>query len=208
MAAEKQSADETVKQGVDLDALGEFLDYAEVNPEDVQFELGATGLYEGRAIHTTAKTGSYTLGGEEIDRIARETTYHFGGHKEVEDAVGFVDPTDRPEVTETTLAALCGCLNAAISMSALAAGVDLDELETTVSIEWDPFVFLHLDDIEVADGTPRDMFGDLQVEFAVAGEDVNEEALRYVEESAGRSAVYNLLTLAHDCEPKAVRKSG
>lgn len=192
----------TVTQGVDMERLEAFLEFAEENPDEVQFELEATGVYEGRAIHTKASTGPYTLGGREIDRVAREYTTHFGGHREVEDAVGFVDPTDRREVIESALAALSGCLNAAISMSALAKGIDLEELETAVRIEWDPFVFLHLEDVEGEDGDPVDMFGDLQVEFEVAG-DLDEDDLRYIEESAGRSAVYNLMTLAHHCEPTA-----
>ena len=192
----------TVTQGVDTERLGLFLEFVEENPEEVQFELEATGVYEGRAIHTKATTGPYTLGGREVDRVAREYTSHFGGHREVEEAVGFVDPTDRREVIETTLAALSGCLNAAISMSALAKGINLEELATTVRIEWDPFVFLHLEDVEDENGEPVDVFGDLQVEFEVAG-DLDEDDLRYIEESAGRSAVHNLVTLAHHCEPTA-----
>lgn len=188
-------------QGVDLDSLEAFLEFATENPDDVQFELGASGVYEGRAIHTKATTRPYTLGGGEIDRVAREYTYHFGGHKEVEDAVGFIDPTDRPEVIETALAALTGCINAAVSMSAIAKGIELDELETSVRIPWDPFVFLHLEDIEAEDG-PIDMFGDLEVTIRVSGEDLDDANLRYLEESVGRSAVYNLMTLAHRCNPR------
>ena len=197
--------EQVVMHGVDMEQLEAFLEFAEENPEAVQFGLEARGVYEGHAIHTKATTGPYTLGGEEIDRVAREYVTHFGGHQEVEEAVGFVDPTDRQEVIETALAALSGCLNAAISMSALARGIDLEELETTVRIDWDPFVILHLEDIEGEDGEPVDMFGDLKVEFEVAG-DLDEDDLRYIEESAGRSAVYNLMTLAHHSEPTARRK--
>ena len=188
-------------QGVDLDGLAAFLEYAEANPEDVQFGLGAEGVYEGRAIHTKATTGPYTLGGGEIDRAAREYTYHFGGHREVEEAVGFVDPTDRQEVIETALVALSGCLNAAVSMSAIARGIELDTLETRVAIDWDPFVFLHLRDVEDESGDPVDMFGDLSVDITVAGDGLDEADRRYLEESVGRSAVYNLVTLAHRCTP-------
>jgi uncharacterized OsmC-like protein len=196
-----QEREKTVIQGVDTEKLGAFLEYAEANPADVQFELGATGVYEGRAIHTKATTGPYTLGGSRIDRPAREYTYHFGGHREVEDAVGFVDPTDRQEVIESALAALTGCINAAVSMSAIAKGIELDDLETNVSIDWDPFVFLHLRDIEDEADEPVDMFGDLRVKIDVGGEGLDEADRRYLEESVGRSAVYNLLTLPHRCRP-------
>jgi len=207
MAADATQAESTVKQGVDLDDLEAFLEYADENPADVQFDLGATGTYEGRAIHTKATTGPYTLGGETIDRVARQYTHHLGGHREVEAAVGFVDPTDREEVIELTLAALTGCINAAVSMSAIAAGIDLDHLETSVRIAWDPFVFLHLRNVEDEDGEPVDMFGDLEVDVEVAGTDLDESDRAYLEESVGRSAVYNLMTLAHDCAPR-VRTTG
>lgn len=97
--------------------------------------------------------------------------------------------------------------NAAVSMSAIARGIELDRLETDVSIEWDPFVFLHLEDIEDGSGEPVDMFGDLAVDIEVAGDGLDEADRRYLEESVGRSAVYNLVTLAHACEP-SVRLTG
>lgn len=197
--SQTHSQEATVSQGVDTAALADFLDFAAENPEAVQFGLEAVGEYEGRAIHTAARTGPYTLGGDTIDRAAREYVSHFGGHREVEDAVGFEDPTDRQEVIETALASLTGCLNAALSMSAIARGIELDSLETRVRVDWDPFVFLHLRDIEV-DGKPVDMFGDLDIEITVSG-DLSEEDRRYLEDSVGRSAVYNLFTLAHAAEP-------
>ena len=206
MSAEMER-DGTVAQGVDLEQLSAFLEYAEANPDDVQFGLRAEGVYEGRAIHTKATTGPYALGGERIDRVAREYTHHFGGHREVEEAVGFTDPTDRPEVIETALAALSGCINAAVSMSALARGIELDELETSVAIDWDPFVFLHLADVADGSGDPVDMFGDLSVDITVSGDGLDEADRRYLEESVGRSAVYNLVTLAHRCVP-TVRLAG
>lgn len=193
------SQESTVSQGVDTAALADFLDFAAENPEAVQFGLEAVGEYEGRAIHTAARTGPYTLGGDRIDRPAREYVSHFGGHREVEDAVGFEDPTDRQEVIETALACLTGCINAALSMSAIARGIELDALETRVRVDWDPFVFLHLRDIQ-EDGDPVDMFGDLDVEITVSG-DLSEDDRRYLEESVGRSAVYNLFTLPHVASP-------
>lgn len=49
-----------------------------------------------------------------------------------------------------------------------------------------------------ADGTPKDMFGNLQVDIEVAGEDVDEETPTQIKEWTGRSAIYNLVTLAHE----------
>lgn len=49
-----------------------FVDYARENLGDVQFELGATGYWEGRVFHTLSKIGPYTLGGDGIDRETRD----------------------------------------------------------------------------------------------------------------------------------------
>lgn len=131
-----------VRQGVDTEQLRSFCEHAGAHPEQVQFVLEATGTYEGRVAHTRARTGPYTLGGQRIDRVAREAVHHLGAHKEVEDALGFVEPTDRDEATELVLAALTGCINTAVSASAIVRGIELSRLETRVEIGWDPFVFL------------------------------------------------------------------
>lgn len=200
MSTTTQPQEKQTAHGIDTAAHEDFLAFAEENPEAVQFELRADGTDEGRVLHTRSKTGSYSLGGEEMDRVAREYTYHFGGHKEVEEAVGFVDPTDRKEAIEVALAALTGCINGAISLSAVQAGLEIDELETTVTVDWNPFVFLGLDETRDQDGAPTDMWGDLRIDIAVAGEDVDDEALAQIREWVGRSPVYNLMTLSHETD--------
>lgn len=194
------AANVNVRQGIDLAALEEFTDFAGANPAAVQFGFEAVGEYEGRAAHTTTMTGPYILGGERIDRLARRYTRHFGAHKEVEEALGFVDPTDREEVIEAVLAALTGCINTSVSASALVRGIELEELTTTVSIAWDPFVFLHLSD-PVHDGVPTPQFRDLRVELTVAAEGLTDEDLDYLRHSVNRSAVYNLVTTANPTSP-------
>lgn len=194
-----QTASE-VRQGVDLSAFQEFQGYAGENPEDVQFVLEAEGTFEGRVAHTRAVTGPYTLGGQRIDRLARRYVHHLGAHKEVEDALGFTEPTDREEATEVVLAALTGCINTAVSASAVARGIELSRLATRVSIGWDPFVFLHLRDAD-EDGALVNQFRDLKVELVVEGEHLTEEDCDYLRRSIRRSAVFNLLTLGHASEP-------
>lgn len=193
--------DRTVRYGVDSEAFAEFVDYAEANPDDVQFELSAKGHWEGRAFHTLSKIGPYSLGGQTIERETRDYTFPFGAHKEVEAAMGFVDPDDRPEVIETALAALSGCLNHVISLHLASEGLDVETLETTVRIPWNPFVALDIDDTETEDGTLRDQFGDLSIEVRVGGENVTEETIQRVASAARQSAVYNLISLAHPAEP-------
>lgn len=192
--------DQNVVQGVDLDALEQFVEFAAANPADVQFGFEATGEYEGRVAHTVTTTGPYTLGGERIDRIARRYTRHYGAHEEVEEALGFVAPTDREEVIEAVLAALTGCINTAVSASAVVRGIELDALTTTVTVAWDPFVFLHIAE-PVQDGTPTQQFTDLRIELTVAGDDLTDEDLDYLRSSVNRSAVYNLVTTANLASP-------
>jgi hypothetical protein len=192
--------DSSVKHGLDLDALEQFVDFAGANPADVQFRLEAVGEYEGRVAHTVATTGPYTLGGNRIDRPARRYTYHLGAHKEVEEALGFVAPTDREEASEVVLAALTGCINTAVASSALVRGIVLDELVTTVSIAWDPSVFLHLAHPLQNDDLVQ-QFSDLHVELEVTGEGLTDEDLDYLRDSVNRSAVYNLITTANPTTP-------
>lgn len=185
-----------VRQGVDISKFRGFCDYARINPDEVQFVLEATGAYEGRVAHTRATSGPYTLGGRRIDRPARQYVHHLGAHKEVEEALGFSQATDREEATEVVLAALTGCVNTAVSSSAVARGIELTRLETHVSIGWDPFVFLHLRASD-HEGRLVNQFHGLKVELVVEGEDLTEDDRAYLERSIRRSAVYNLLTLGH-----------
>lgn len=189
-----------VRQGIDLAALEQFAEFANANQTAVQFGLEAVGQYEGRAAHTTTTTGPYILGGERIDRLARHYTQHYGAHREVEEALGFIDPTDREEASEVVLAALTACVNTAVSASALVRGIELDELITTVSVGWDPFVFLHLRE-PVHDGSLTSQFSNLRVDVTVAADGLTEEDLDYLRHSVQRSAVYNLLTMTNPTSP-------
>lgn len=189
-----------VRHGVDIEAFRRFCEHASIHPEEVQFVLEAKGSYEGRVAHTRATTGPYTLGGQRIDRQARQYVYHIGAHREVEEALGFTEPTDREEPTEVVLAALTACINTAVSSSALARGIELSRLETRVSIGWDPFVFLHLRDSD-EHGDLVNQFQGMKVEIVVEGEDLTEDDRGYLRESVRRSAVYNLITLGHRSAP-------
>lgn len=171
------------------------------------YQSGGSHLSEGRAVHTTARTRPYTLGGQRIDRSAREYVYHIGAHGEIEGALGFTAPTDRPEATEIVLAALTGCINAVVSTSALKLGIVLKHLETHARLAWDPYVFLHLKD-PIDDGALRDQFGDLEVELVIDGDNISAEDTAYLRDSIRRSAVYNLLRLGHACLPTIVNASG
>lgn len=196
---ESLKVDSVVRQGLDVQKFRNFCAFAKKNPADVMFGLEATGVAEGRAVHTLATTGAYILGGQRIDRIGRRYSYHFGAHKEVEDALGVIDPTDREEVVEVVLAALTGCINAVVSVSAAVRGIHLETLQTDVRISWDPAVFLHLKDVE-EDGEPVDHFGDLKVELTITGERLCADDIAFIKKTVQRSAIFNLITLSHNHE--------
>jgi uncharacterized OsmC-like protein len=189
-----------VRQGVDLLKFRQFCEYARANPDEVQFVLEAEGAAEGRVAHTRATTGPYTLGGQRIERLTRRYVHHLGAHREVEEALGFTEPTDREEPTEVVLAALTGCINTSVSASALAAGLELSRLETRVRVDWDPSVFLHLRDSDEA-GDLVNQFRGLRITLLIEGEGLTEDDRAYLARSVRRSAVYNLLTLGHSNVP-------
>jgi uncharacterized OsmC-like protein len=195
MATTHQS--ETVKQGVDLEAFHEFVEHATANPEEIQMELGARAPYEGRLFHSLARVDEYTLGDEEIERETREYTLPMGAWREVEEASGFVDPTDRMEPIEVALAALSGCLNVAVGVTALANDIELEGLETNVRLDFDPRVVLMIHDIEDSENT----FENIRVEIEVSGDDLSEADAELLAEGAKRSPVWTLMHLAHEMEP-------
>ena len=186
-----------VKHGVDLEAFGEFAEHAAEHPEEIQFELGARGVYEGRAGHSLTRVEQFSLGGEVIDRETREYTFPMGAWREVEEAAGFVGPTDRPEPIEVALAALTGCLNVAVSFTALHEGIDLEGLETTVRLDFDPRIVLFLDEVENSERT----FENVDIEIEVSGDGIDEAERELLAAGARRSPVWNLFRLPHDVEP-------
>jgi uncharacterized OsmC-like protein len=193
----KAESEATVTHGVDTQAFHEFVEHATETPDAVQFELGARALYEGRLFHSLAKIDAYALGGDEIRRETREYTLPLGAWKEVEAASGFVDPTDRMEPIEVALAALAGCLNVAVGVAAIANGIDLDDLETDVKLDFDPRVIFMIHDVDRSEET----FDDISVEIEVDGPGLTEEEADLLAAGARRSPVWNLMRLTHDMEP-------
>ena len=193
----QQKPDREIRQGLDIEKFRAFRAFAAENPQAVMFGLEASGTAEGRAVHTHAMTGAYTLGGNRIDRIARRYSYHFGAHREVEDALGFVNPTDREQETEVALAALAGCINAVVTVSAAERGIDLASLRTDIAITWDPAVFLHLRDTEEK-GKPVDQFEGFTITLEVCCDDLGPNDIEFLSRTVQRSAVFNLFTLARD----------
>ena len=69
-------------------------------------------------------------------------------------------------------------------------------------VGFDPSVFLGPREVNGADGTAADMYGDHQVDSRVSGGDLDDESLDRIRGWVMRSPVYNLMTLGHEASPQ------
>jgi uncharacterized OsmC-like protein len=196
-------ARETIKHGVDLEQFGAFIENATKNPNDVMLGLGARGIDEGRAMHSLAKLGDYTYGGDEIHSETRDYTLQLGAFKRVEADAGFVDPADRPEPIEVALAALTGCINAALGLVAMENEIELDGLETDVNATFDPQAFFGIEEAEEA----GDMYDDISIDIEVSGPGLTDEDAEMLREGVARSPVFDLISRSRELSPEVRTKS-
>ena len=187
------SDNETILDGVDLETLSGFAEHATANPEAVQFGLGATATYEGTSAHSLASIDSYELGGETIERETRSYTIPYGGWREVLDAAGWVGATDRLEPVEVALSALAACINVGITINAVANGVEIDHLETSVRTDFDPSVLFSLEDLNASDGVFENLTARVEIQTEDADKDLIDEWVR-------RAPVYTLISSEQDVE--------
>ncbi len=135
-------AEHQVVHGMDLEKLEAFRHSLEENP--VTLGLEATGIWEGHSGRSTVHIAPYVLGGDRIDRPTRHYTISYGAWKEVEEAIGFVGPTDRSEPVEMALSAVAACLTNSIALNAHRHGIQLEGLEIKVSCNIDPSVLFEV----------------------------------------------------------------
>lgn len=185
---------ETIQHGVDLEKYPAFVEHMAETPADAMLGLGATGIAEGRAMHSLAKFGDYSYGGEQISRPTRDYTLALGAFREVESDAGFVDPGDRPEPVEVALAALTGCINATLGIVAMENEIELEGLETSVDVDLDPRVLFGVRGTEEADET----YGDVEIDVEVSGPGLTETDAETLREGIARSPVYTLMTGSHE----------
>ncbi|KDE60168.1 OsmC family protein [Halostagnicola sp. A56] len=190
-----------IEHEVDAGEHLEFIDWLEANPEDGMLEFSATGDGEAVANRTTATIGDWALGGDEMG-ADREHTLEFGLPPELEEAMGYVEPTDRYEAIEGALAGLTACINGTIVYNAIREDVDVESVTTTVRAPVDLRMLFGIYDLDKAD----DMYGELEIDVDVTGDMTPEEA-SMVREFPMRSPVYNLMTLAHPNRPRVEVRS-
>ncbi len=177
--------------GVDIGKLEEFRKAQATDP--VSLGLEAKALWEGEMGRATVHVGPYKLNGDTIDRPTRHYTTAFGAWKEVEDAVGMVGPTDRPEPVEMALGAMAACIVNSITWNAHRHGIELDDLEVSVGTNVNPDVLFEL-------RGPEDHVScmqNLRAEIKVKGKDITPEKLEIIKRLAEHSPVDGLISQAN-----------
>ncbi len=187
-----------IVNGMDLDKLEAFRSALKENP--VILGLEARGVWEGHSGRSTIHIGPYELGGEKIDRETRHYTIPYGAWREVEEAIGFVGPTDRVEPVEMALGAVAACLCNSIALNAPRNGIDLEGLEVSVRADVDPSVLFEVKGPEDhASCMPK-----MITEVRVSG-DLSDEQLQTIERLVHYSPVHGLVEFANQTETKVVR---
>jgi uncharacterized OsmC-like protein len=183
---------------MDLGKLEEFR--AALAEEPIVLGLEARSVWEGHSGRSTVHIGPYELGGQRIDRDTRHYTVPYGAWKEVEEAVGFVGPTDRAEPVEMALGAVAACLCNSIALNAPRHGIDIEGLEINVRADVDPSVLFEVKDPE--DHTS--CIPKIQTEVKVKG-DLSDEQLKEIERLVHYSPVHGLVEYANSVEATVSR---
>jgi uncharacterized OsmC-like protein len=189
---------QTIVNGMDLEKLEAFRASLEERP--VTLGLEVTGVWEGHSGRSTVHIGPYKLGDRRIDRPTRHYTIPYGAWKEVEEVIGFVGPTDRPEPVEMALGAVAACLSNSIALNAHRHGIELDGLEITVSCDIDPSVLFEVKGPEAHTSCmPK-----ITTEVKVQG-DLTDEQLETIERLVHYSPVHGMMEYANKVESRVTR---
>lgn len=191
-----------VENGVDVGDHLSFIEWMEANPSDAMLSFRAAGESEDVVNRTTATVGEWGLADEEMGQ-GREHTLEFGLPIELEETMGYTEPTDRYEAIEGALAGLTACINGTIQFNAIREGIPVESVETRVRVPTDLRVLFGIHDVDQAD----DMFDEPQIDVDVTGTDLSEEDVAKIEAFPKRSPVYTLLTLEHPNEPNVTVSS-
>ncbi len=187
-----------VINGMDLEKLEAFRSALKENP--IILGLEARGVWEGHSGRSTVHIGRYKLGDELIDRETRHYTIPYGAWREVEDAIGFVGPTDRVEPVEMALGAIAACLINSIALNAPRHNINLEELEIEVHSDIDPSVLFEVKGPDAhASCMPK-----ITTEVKVKG-DISDEQLRKIEELVHYSPVHGMVEFSNKTETHVSR---
>jgi len=188
----------SIKCGMDLEKLEAFRSALSENP--VILGLEARCIWEGHSGRSTVHIGPYKLGGEKIDRDTRHYTIPYGAWKEVEEAIGFVGPTDRVEPVEMALGAVAACLCNSIALNAPRNGIDLEALEINVHADVDPSVLFEVKGPE----SHTSCIPKIVTEVKVKG-DISDDQLKTIERLIRYSPVHGMIEYANTVESHVTR---
>lgn len=191
-------AEQQVLNGMDLDRLEAFRESLRKNP--VKLGLEVKGTWEGHSGRSTVHIGPYMLNGQRIERSTRHYTVPYGAWKEVEEAVGFVGPTDRPEPIEMALSAVAACLVNSIALNAPRHGIHLEGLEIKVSCDIDPSVLFEVKEPESHTSCIPKITTEVQVKGALT-----DEQLQIIQRLIRHSPVHGMLEYTHKVESTVKR---
>ena len=195
---EAEMAKGGIVAGMDLEKLESFRSALRENP--ITLGLKARAVWEGHSGRSTVHIGPYDLGEEHIDRETRHYTLPYGAWKEVEEAIGFVGPTDRVEPVEMALGAVAACLSNSIALNAPRNGITLEGMEITVSADVDPSVLFEVKGPE----SHTSCMPMITTEVRVKG-DISDEQLKEIERLAHYSPVHGMVEYANNTETKVIR---
>jgi len=188
----------TIKNGMDLEKLEAFRSALADNP--IILGLEARSVWEGHSGRSTVHIGPYELAGERIDRDTRHYTIPYGAWREVEEAVGFVGPTDRAEPVEMALGAVAACLCNSIALNAPRNGIDLEGLEISVRADIDPSVLFEVKGPE----SHTSCMPKIVTEVKVKG-DISDDQIKTIERLIHYSPVHGMVEYANTVESHVTR---
>jgi uncharacterized OsmC-like protein len=194
----EEKMSENIVSGMDLDKLEAFRSALKENP--VILGLEARGVWEGHSGRSTIHIGPYELGGQKIDRDTRHYTIPYGAWREVEEAIGFVGPTDRVEPVEMALGAVAACLVNSIALNAPRNGIKLEGLEIKVHADIDPSVLFEVRGPE----SHTSCLPKIVTEVTVKG-DISDEQLETIERLVHYSPVHGMVEYANTVESHVSR---
>ncbi len=194
----EEKMSDNIVSGMDLDKLEKFRSALRENP--IILGLEARGIWEGHSGRSTIHIGPYELGGQKIDRDTRHYTIPYGAWREVEEAIGFVGPTDRVEPVEMALGAVAACLVNSIALNAPRNGIKLEGLEIKVHADIDPSVLFEVKGPE----SHTSCLPKIVTEVTVKG-DISDEQLETIERLVHYSPVHGMVEYANTVESHVSR---
>ena len=191
-------AETNIVNGMDLDKLEAFR--SAIADAPVVLGLEARAIWEGHSGRSTVHIGPYNIGGDRIDRETRHYTIPYGAWREVEEAVGFVGPTDRVEPVEMALGAVAACLTNSIALNAPRHGIQLEGMEVSVHADIDPSVLFEVKGPE----DHHSCMPMISSEVKVKG-DFTDEQLETIARLVRYSPVHGLVEYANHAETTVIR---